>query len=81
MSRDDDAKTVRLFDNRTIERSIRKGLITRKDYEKFLKSLPDVSEKMAPADAINLADDDDDDDDIDELDEGEETPEGAPPAA
>ena len=51
MSRDDEPKDLRLFDNRTIERNIRKGLITRKDYEKHLKTLEDVSDKIAPKDA------------------------------
>ena len=41
-------KAHRLFDVRTIERSIKKGLITRKDYEKHLKALADATEKVAP---------------------------------
>ena len=45
MSRDADAKSARLFDRRTVERNIKKGLITRKDYEKYLKGLGDVTEK------------------------------------
>lgn len=32
-----------LFDNRTVKKYINKGLITDKDYEEFLKSLPDES--------------------------------------
>jgi hypothetical protein len=48
MSRDEEVKDVRLFDQRTIERNIKRGLITRKEYERFLKSLPDAAEKMAP---------------------------------
>ena len=51
MSRDEEAKNLRLFDIRTIERNIRKGLTTRKDYEKILKTLEDVSDKIAPKDA------------------------------
>lgn len=35
----------RLFDVRHIERNIRHGRMTRKDYEKHLKSLPDVRHK------------------------------------
>ena len=61
MSREEEAKNLRLFDNRTVERNIRKGLVTRKDYEKFLKTLPDAADKAAPADAAILDDDDDDD--------------------
>jgi hypothetical protein len=45
MSRDVEAKNDRLFDKRTIERSIKKGLVTRKDYEKHLKALDDVGPK------------------------------------
>jgi hypothetical protein len=49
MSRDAEAKvdpkTARLYDKRTVERNIKKGLITRKDYEKHMKSLEDVAGK------------------------------------
>ena len=45
MARDQDAKNSRLFDRRTVERNIKKGLITRKDYEKHLKALEDVADK------------------------------------
>ena len=38
MSTRDDLK---LYDVRTLERNMRKGLITKKDYEKYLKALPD----------------------------------------
>ncbi|MBC8133045.1 MAG: hypothetical protein H7X95_08700 [Deltaproteobacteria bacterium] len=47
-TRDADAKAHRLFDVRTIERNIKKGLVTRKDYEKHLKGLGDSAEKVAP---------------------------------
>ena len=65
-TRDEDARNKRLFDIRTVERNIKKGLITRKDYEKYVKSLADVSALVAPPDTGRLDDDDDDDDD-DEL--------------
>jgi hypothetical protein len=49
MSRDAEAKidpkTARLYDKRTVERNIKKGLVSRKDYEKYLKSLDDAAEK------------------------------------
>jgi len=45
MARDVDPKAARLFDRRTLERNIKKGLITRKDYEKHLKTLDDVADK------------------------------------
>ena len=50
MNRDEDVKDVRLFDIRTVERNIKRGVITRKDYEKHLKSLADASDKVIPAD-------------------------------
>ena len=45
MSREEEVKDVRLFDVRTVER----GLITRKEFERFLKSLPDAVDNVAPA--------------------------------
>ena len=51
MNRDEEVKDPRLFDVRTVERNIKRGLATRKDYEKYLKSLPDVAGKMQPTEA------------------------------
>lgn len=48
----------RFWDVRTLERRLRKGQITKKDYEKHLKSLDDVASKQAP---IEIDDEDDDD--------------------
>jgi hypothetical protein len=45
MARDQDIRNARLYDRRTVERNIKKGLITRKDYEKHLKTLDDVADK------------------------------------
>jgi hypothetical protein len=45
MSRDAEPKNERLYDKRTIDRTIKKGLITRKDYDKHLKALEDVAAK------------------------------------
>jgi hypothetical protein len=45
MSRDTEAKNDRLYDKRTVDRSIKKGLLTRKDYEKHVKTLDDVADK------------------------------------
>jgi hypothetical protein len=53
MTKDKDAKEVqdvRLFDARVVERNIKRGLITRKDYDKFLKNLGDAKDKLKPAD-------------------------------
>lgn len=51
MNREEETKELRAFDIRTVERSIRRGTVTRKDYDKYLKSLPDVSDKVAPHEA------------------------------
>ncbi|MES1171822.1 MAG: hypothetical protein ABUL77_01185 [Bacteroidota bacterium] len=61
-TRDAEAKAQRLFDVRTIERNIKKGLTTRKDYEKHLKALADATEKVAPPEEHP----DDEDADLDE---------------
>ncbi len=34
------------FDKRNIERNLKDGLITKKDYENYLAKLPDVSDKV-----------------------------------
>jgi hypothetical protein len=34
-----------LFDKRLTERNLMKGIISQKDYERFLKDLPDLKEK------------------------------------
>jgi hypothetical protein len=47
MSRDEEVKNPRLFDRRVVERNIKKGLVTRKDYEKHLKALADVAGNIA----------------------------------
>jgi hypothetical protein len=75
MARDQDPRTSRLYDRRTVDRSIKKGLLTRKDYEKHLKALDDVAEKGVYGGA-----DSDEPDEPDELDEAPETAgEGVPP--
>jgi hypothetical protein len=35
-----------LFDSRLVERHIRKGLVSRKDYEDYLKKSEDLTDKM-----------------------------------
>jgi hypothetical protein len=47
----------RLYDIRVLERNIRKGLIARKDVEKYLKSLPDRADNTAPLVPATGADD------------------------
>jgi len=34
------------FDKRNIERNVKNGIITQKDYEVYLSKLPDVSDKI-----------------------------------
>jgi hypothetical protein len=45
MSREAEAKNERLYDKRTVDRSIKKGLLSRKDYEKHVKGLEDIADK------------------------------------
>ena len=83
MARDQDPKTSRLYDRRTVERNIKKGLLTRKDYEKHLKTLDDVGDKGV----YGGNEDDDDEDDLAAAEESETAteepgtpgPEGAGP--
>lgn len=50
-TKDKDAKEHapegRVYDQRLVERNIKKGAISRKDYEKHIKSLPDAKDKAA----------------------------------
>ena len=39
---------LRFWDVRTIDRRIRRGQVNRRDYDKHVKSLPDVADKAAP---------------------------------
>ena len=45
-----DTPDPRLYDVRNVERNIKRGLLSRKDYEKYLKSLADSKEKAAGLD-------------------------------
>jgi hypothetical protein len=71
-----DVKTSRLLDVRTVERNIKKGLVTRKDYDRHLQALADGANKAATATAAAADDDEDDLDDIEE--EDDETTTDAP---
>jgi hypothetical protein len=55
MSRDEEVKDARLFDIRTVERNIKRGLINRKEYERFLKALPDATGNVAPPESEGAA--------------------------
>ena len=77
MARDQDPRTARLFDRRTVERNIKKGLITRKDFEKHLKALDDVGDKGV----YGGTDSDEPDDDAPEADVGPSESPSPEPAA
>jgi hypothetical protein len=36
------------YDVRVLERNLREGVITKKDYEEYLKKLPDITDKGCP---------------------------------
>jgi hypothetical protein len=58
MTRDEDAApTPALFDRRIVERNIKRGLTTRKDYDKYLKSLADAADKVKSPDEEMPTDD------------------------
>jgi hypothetical protein len=72
MSREEEAKVLRLFDRRVVERNIKKGLVTRKDYDKHLKALGDTAANIAsPEERVEDAPDDDDLEDDDDMLDGE----------
>jgi hypothetical protein len=50
----------RFWDVRTLERRMRKGHLSRKDYEKYIKGLDDSAGKAAPVDTTDVASDADD---------------------
>jgi hypothetical protein len=57
-----------MFDKRVLDRNIRKGVIDRGDYAEYLKSLPDVSDNVAPLEEPE--------DEADADAEGEDAPQG-----
>ena len=65
MSRDAEAKNELLYDKRTVERSIKKGLLSRKDYDKHIKTLEDIAGKGVYG-LPEHGEEDDDDDDVDD---------------
>jgi hypothetical protein len=78
MTRDEEVKNIRLFDRRVVERNIKKGIITRKDYEKHLKSLDDKATNVASPEE-RIEDGPDDDDLIDDDDVLDDEPAQPPP--
>jgi nitrogen regulatory protein PII-like uncharacterized protein len=60
----------KLVDKRVAQRYVRKGLVDEKDYEKHLKSLPDLADQAITIEASIDSDDTDDLDDVeDEVDD------------
>lgn len=51
MSKDKESKDVpdlHVYDTRLVERNLKRGLISRKEYDKYVKSLPDSKDKVKP---------------------------------
>lgn len=46
-----DSLDPKMLDKRVAHRYIKKGLLAEKEFEKHLKSLPDLAEKSAPVEA------------------------------
>jgi hypothetical protein len=63
----------KLVDKRVAQRYLKKGRLDEKDYDRYLKTLPDVSEQAVPVES-NL---DADDLDLDEEEDEQGAPEGA----
>ncbi len=59
MSETFENKTI---DKRVVHRYVRKGIVDEKDYERHLKSLPDVAEQAVPVEASIEGEDLDDED-------------------
>ncbi len=67
----------RQIDKRVAHRYVRKGILDEKDWDKHLKSLPDLAEQALPLEASMEGDALDDDDDMDDEPQGSGEP-GAP---
>ncbi|MFL5260916.1 MAG: RNA polymerase subunit sigma, partial [Anaeromyxobacteraceae bacterium] len=67
----------KLLDKRVAHRYVKKGVLDEKDWEKHMKSLPDLAEQAMPVES------DLDDDDLDDLDEedDDEVEEAAAPSS
>ncbi len=58
----------KLVDKRVAHRYVKKGVVDEKDYDKHLKSLPDLAEQAVPVEAVMEGDD------LDDEGEGEAPP-------
>ena len=61
----------KLVDKRVASRYVRKGVLDEKDYEKHLKTLPDLADQAMPIEVSMDSDDHDDLNDVEEEDEVE----------
>ena len=61
-----DPNDNRTLDKRVVHRYVRKGVVDEKEYDKHLKSLPDLADKAAPVEASIEGEEVDDEDDGDE---------------
>ena len=64
----------KLLDKRVAHRYVRKGRLDEKDWEKHVKTLPDLADQAVAVEASMSADDDLDEDDLDESEDGEGGP-------
>lgn len=58
-----------VVDKRVVERNIKKGLLSREDFDKHLSALPDVAEQAEEVKARLGEEPEDDDEDIDDEEE------------
>lgn len=56
----------KVIDRRTVARYLRKGIVDEKDFEKYLKALPDLADQAVPIEAAMEGEDDFEDDDDEE---------------
>jgi nitrogen regulatory protein PII-like uncharacterized protein len=56
----------KIVDRRTVVRYLRKGIVDEKDFEKYLKALPDLADQAVPIEAAMEGEDDFEDDDDEE---------------
>ena len=56
----------KFVDRRTVTRYLRKGIVDEKDFEKYLKALPDLADQAVPIEAAMEGEDDFEDDDDEE---------------
>ena len=58
-----------IVDKRVVERNIKKGLLSREDFDKHLSALPDVADQAETVQARLGEEPDDDEDDVDDVEE------------